>query len=208
MNENRLCRAEFQADMQLGLGWYSGLKDALRTFNIRMPRSPADFDLLSSSRALKDKYILQGMTAEPDSHLQLTYFSLKTEYRCEPYITQSKSTAVRSTIARFRTGCHDWLQVGMGRHRHVDYEERGCPSCPDHVEDEIHAIFHGRSFTLERLIYEDLFDGPECLRSFLVSNPPHRVAKFLEACRAVRLHSHQEHVYTVCSEATDIYESD
>ena len=113
------------------LARFEGLKDALREYGIRMPRSLGDFDLVSSCRALKDKFILQGMTAEPNNHLQYTYFSFKTEYRCEPYITKSKSQAVRSTTAQFRTGCHDWLQVGMGRHRQVDREEQPCPSCPD-----------------------------------------------------------------------------
>ena len=210
MNEHRLCKVAFEADRLRGLGWLAGLKDVLREYDIRMPRSLQEFDLTSSSRALKDKFILQYMTADADSHLQSTYFSLKTEYRCEPYITQCKSHAARSTIARFRTGCHDWLQVGMGRHRQVDHGERRCPSCPDRVEDEMHAIFHCPAFTLQRLIYEDLFEGPESLRSFLASNPPHRVAQFLTACRNARMCSKPSasNDCTVCPELVDSYESD
>ena len=207
MNEHRLCKVAFRADMRLGLGWFAGLRDVLREYDICMPRSLENFDLTSSCRALKDKFILQGMTADQDSHLQCTYFSFKTEYRCEPYITQSKSQTVRSTIARFRTGCHDWLQVGVGRHRHVDHKERRCPSCPDCVEDEMHAIFHCRSFTSQRLDYEDLFKEPDCLRSFLVKNPPHRVAQYLRACRNVRL-SGMSYYCTIACEPTDDYESD
>lgn len=206
MNENRVCKVAFQADMSLGLGWFAGLKDVLREHDIRMPRQLEEFDLTSSSRALKDSFIFQSMTAAPDNHLQSTYFSFKTEYRCEPYITQSKSQANRSTIARFRTGCHDWLQVGMGRHRQVDHEERRCPSCPDCVEDEIHAIFHCRSYTSQRLMYEDLFEGPDFLRPFLVDNPPHRVAQFLKACRNERLAGQQD--CEICPDLADSYESD
>ena len=30
MKDHRLCNVAFQADMRLGLGWFAGLKDALR----------------------------------------------------------------------------------------------------------------------------------------------------------------------------------
>ena len=205
MSEHRLCKVAFQADMRLGLGWFAGLKDVLREYDIRIPRSLGELDLVTSCRTLKDTFILRGMTAEPHNHLQSTYFSFKSEYRCEPYITQSKSQAVRSTIARFRTGCHDWLQVGMGRYRQVDHEERRCPSCPDCVEDEMHAIFHCPSYSLQRLLFEDLFDEPQSLRSFIVENPPHRVAAFLKACRNVRLNGPQD--CAISSEVADDYDS-
>ena len=183
MDDSRLCKVAFQADVQLGLQWFSGFRDELRLHDIRMPRSLADFDLTATSRALKESFILQGMTAEPSSHLQCTYFSLKTEFRWEPYITQSKTRAVRSTLARFRTGRH-WLQVCMGRRRQVDYDQRRCPACTNRVKDEVHAIFHCRTYAQQRLHYEDLFDSAHSLRSFLASNPPHRVAAFLHRVAA------------------------
>ena len=186
LDDSRLCKIAFQADMQLGLRWFAGLKDELRQHDIRMPRSLAEFCLTTTSRALKDSYIRQGMTAEPSSHLQCTYFSLKTEFRWEPYITQAKNRQVRSTLARFRTGWH-WLQVCLGRRCQEDYDQRRCPSCPNSVEDEHHAIFNCRTYTSQRLIYEDLFENASNLRSFLVSNPPHRVAEFLTDCHNVRL---------------------
>ena len=129
--------------------------------------------------------MLQGMTADPGNHLQQTYFSLKTEFRLEPYITQSKNMHVRSSLARFRVGAH-WLQVCMGRHRRVEYERRRCPICTDCVEDEMHAIFDCRSYAFARLIYADLFAHADSLRSFFASNPPHCMAKFLDYCRNVR----------------------
>ncbi len=185
MDESRLCKVAFQADLQLGLQWFSGIRDELRLHYIRMPRSLTDFDLVATCRALKDSYILKGMTAEPNNHLQCTYFSFKTEYRWEPYIAQAKSRAARSTLARFRTG-HHWLQVCMGRRRHVDYGQRRCPTCSSCIEDEDHAIFHCRTYTHQRLIYEDLFENANSLRSFLVNNPPHKIAAFLNECRNAR----------------------
>ena len=186
LDETRLCKVAFLADVQKGLGWFQGLRDELRTHhNIHIPRTPADFDLTGSSHALKDSFVLQGMTADTGNHIQQTYFSLKTEFRLEPYITQSKSMHVRSSLARFRVGAH-WLQVCMGRHRRVEYESRRCPICTHCVEDEMHAIFDCRSYAHERLIHADLFESADSLRSFLASNPPHSVAKFLDDCRNVR----------------------
>ena len=135
MDETRLCKVAFQADMQLGLQWFSGLKDELRQHDIRMPRSLADFNLVATSRALKDSFIPKGMTAEPNNQLQCTYFSMKTEFRWEPYITFAKSKTVRTTLARFRMGRH-WLQACMGRRHQVDYAQRRCPTCTDCIEDE------------------------------------------------------------------------
>ena len=186
MDEGRLCKVAFQADMQTGLQWLSGIRDELRVHNIRMPRSLADFNLVATSRALKDSFILKGMTAEPSSHLQCTYYSLKTEFRWEPYVTQARTRAIRTTLARFRTGRH-WLQVCMGRRRQVDYGQRRCPVCTDCIEDEDHAIFHCRTYTQQRLEFGDLFENAHSLRSFLASNPPHRVAAFLSDCHDVRL---------------------
>ena len=89
----------------------------------------------------------------------------------------------------------------------MGYEERQCPTCPDCVENEMHAIFHCRSYTSQRLTYDDLFEEPECLRSFLGNNSPHRVAQFLEARRNVRLH-HVSHNCTICSELSDSHKSE
>ena len=60
-------------------------------------------------------------------------------------------------------------------------------ACTNRVEDEVHAIFHCRTYAQQRLHYEDLFDSAHSLRSFLASNPPHRVAAFLIDCQNARL---------------------
>ena len=206
MDEGRLCKLAFSADMQNGKGWFYKLKDELREgHGIGISaRALADFDLVTSSRALKDSFILQGMTAEANNHLQSTYFSLKTEFRCEPYIDQSKNKHVRSTLARFRVGCH-WLQVCMGRRCRVEYEQRQCPMCREScVEDELHAIFDCGSYVFQRNSFDDLFENGCSLRSFLASNPPHRVVAFLDGCRATRVDGPNVDIVDV---TTDVYNS-
>jgi hypothetical protein len=197
MSDHRLVKKVFLADQQLGLGWFSGLKDELREFQLRMPRCLTDWDFAASLRELKDKSILAAMSPDPESHLQVTYYSLKTEYRLEPYITQSKSARTRSIIARYRTGSH-WLQVAEGRRLQVPYDQRFCPVCEGCVEDEVHAIFDCKSYVWQRLQFEDLFEQPagaeRSLRAFLASNPPHRVADFLESCHRA---THDDHYANV-----------
>ena len=130
---------------------FSGLKDELWQHDIHMPRSLAGFNLVATSRALKDSFRLKGMTVEPNNQLQCTYFSMKTEFiksvkliRWEPYISLAKSKTVRTKLARFGMGRH-WLQVCIGRRHQVDYAQRRCPTCTDCIEDEDHAIFHCRT---------------------------------------------------------------
>ena len=68
--------------MQMGLIWFVGLKDELRKYvairrrrGVRIPRSLAEFDIAVrlSSRALKDVFILQGMSADSDGSWQYVY---------------------------------------------------------------------------------------------------------------------------------------
>lgn len=56
--------------------------------------------------------------------------------------------------------------------------KRRCPACSSQVEDEVHAVFHCPTYMHPRLQYGDLFDSAHSLRSFLASNPAHRVAAF------------------------------
>ena len=89
MSDDRLCKKVSLADQQLGLSWFAKLKDELRKFDIRIPRSLQECNFASLSRDLKDQFILHSMSPDPVNHLQCTYFSLKTEFRLEPYRTVS-----------------------------------------------------------------------------------------------------------------------
>ncbi len=181
MDEGRLCKAAFLADTEHGLGWLLGLKDMLRSFDVRLPRSLDEFDLKTTGGELKDKAVVHGMTAVRGNHLEEAYFSFKTEFRYEPYISQAKNKHLRKEIALFRTGSH-WLMVRKGRIDNIPYHKRLCPCCRV-VDDEMHAIFHCTLYESERLAFADLFEGDQNLRFFLASNPVHRVALFLIACK-------------------------
>ena len=87
------------------------------------------------------------VTPTLDNNLDRVYYSFKTDFRMEPYLTQLHRGPLRTTLARFRLGQH-WLQTRLGRfgpHR-VPYESRWCQHCASvnqhkAVDSEEHAWF-------------------------------------------------------------------
>ena len=188
MDTGTLCREAFDTDVQKGLGWYHCLSQQLRQqYNIRLPRLTQECKLGRVASLVQDKEIAQIMTAEHGNHLQQAYYSFKTEYRMEPYISQAKNRHARAVVANFRLGSH-WLQVCKGRTFGQPFQDRKCRCCQTDVDTEEHAIFTCRENGHLRRSFADLFQGDKgtTLRSFLVHNPCHRLALFLTACRAVK----------------------
>ena len=83
LDEGRLYRAAFDADVAHGLGWYDGLASKLRAHAVHLPRRGQECDLTKIAAAVQDKIIYKAMTPEPGNHLHQAYFSHKTEFRCE-----------------------------------------------------------------------------------------------------------------------------
>ena len=188
LHSDCMITAALDADVQKGLGWYHGLSQQLRQrYDLRLPRIDRECNFASIANLVQDREIAQIMTAEDGNHLQQTYYSFKTEYRMEPYITQSKNRHMRGVVARFRLGSH-WLQVCKGRNFGQPFQNRTCRCCRRDIETEEHAIFACRENTHLRESFADLFQGEPgtSLRSFLVHNPCHRLALFLTACKAVK----------------------
>ena len=98
----------------------------------------------------------------------------------------------------------------------MGYEERQCPSCPDCVEDEMHASFHCQSYILqsERLMY-DYGRQVTCLKSQYACAPSlsttHRIEllNFSQPATMI-LNGKQSLSYScmICSELGDAHESD
>ena len=185
MDDTRLCKIAFLADRQGGLGWFAGISDQIRPYGVRQPGTRHNYDHAACTKQIRDREILTAMTAKAGNSLELAYFGHKTEFRCEPYISQAKNCHLRRTLTLFRTGTH-WLQVCKGRYLKADFDKRLCRTCRV-IDDEAHAVFSCPDYTSQRAKFADLLAGGPCLRSFLVNNPPHRVALFLTECRAVRL---------------------
>ena len=188
LDENRLCRAAYDADIAQGLGWYDGLTSQRRSHGVHLPRRGQECDLPEIAVAIKDKIILKAMTPEPGNRLQQAYFGFKTEFRFEPYISQAKNKNLCREVAMFRVGAH-WLHVCRGRYMGLEYPHRICPTCTGAVDNQNHAVFHCQEYNAERIKFADLFMG-QCrqnLRAVLVHNPCHQLALFLIACKSARL---------------------
>ena len=185
LDDNRLCKTAFSADVQSAAGWYHGLSRQLRLFGIHLPRDLSEIDCDSIAHEVKDQAILAGMSACDGNHLEMAYFSFKVHFRVEPYISEAKNKHLRKSIAMFRVGSH-WLGVRTGRLQGVPFMHRKCPTC-NCIDDEKHAIFQCPIYRQARAKYPDLFCHAEDLTAFLTRNPCHRVALFLSACREARL---------------------
>ena len=186
LEDTRLCKVAFLADYRNHTAWRKGLEKRCQKLDIAPPTPGQEFDIHAAIDASTTHYTQWIMQPDPDSRKQLTYFSFKTEFRFEPYISEAENVHLRRIVASFRTGCHD-LHVESGRHRKVDYEQRVCPSCKDVVEDEEHAIFVCPEYDQLRRKFADLFVDVTSLRSFLTQKAVHRIALFLTECRAIRM---------------------
>ena len=185
LDDNRLCKTAFLADVQSAAGWYHGLSQQLRFSGIRLPRDLLEIDCDSIAHEIKDQAILHGMSAHDGNHLETAYFSFKVHFRAEPYISEAKNKHLRKIIAMFRLGFH-WLGVRTGRLQGVPFMHRKCHAC-NCIDDETHAIFHCSIYSQARAKFSDLFCDAKDLNAFLTHNPCHRVALFLSACREAKL---------------------
>ena len=186
LDDGRLCKTAFVAECRRGGAWFKGLHARCEKLGICPPTLGVAFEAPAAVQASEDMYIGWMMQADEGSRKQLTYFSFKTEFRAEPYISQAKNVHLRRMIACFRTGSH-WLQVQTGRFSGVEYQQRHCPTCSEVIEDEQHALFVCPDYDHLRSKYADLFSSALDLRSFLTQNAVHRVALFLTECRALRI---------------------
>ena len=183
LDESRLCKVAFVAECRRGGAWITGFQQRCEKMGTCPPTVDEAFDAHAAIAASKDMYIQWMMQPDEGSRRQLTYFSFKTQFRTEPYISEAKNAHLRRVLACFRTGSH-WLQVQTGRFSNIDFQHRHCPTCSDVVEDEHHALFVCPDYDHLRSKCADLFSTTTDLRSFLTQNAVHKFA--LTECRALR----------------------
>ena len=185
LDDSRLCKKAFFADAQDGLGWWKGMAEKLHEHGLEAPRLGEEIDFGVASKQL-ERHSVEKCMAPGGSSLQQTYYQIKTEFKCEPYITQAKNHHLRRQLALFRTGSH-WLKVRHGRFEGLPYDDRVCPSCCTQVDNEWHALFVCPVYDQHREHFADLFQTTHTIKSFLEQNCTHRLALFLTACRGSRL---------------------
>ena len=86
------------------------------------------------------------------------YCKYKEDKQEELYLSLPIPMRLRRDLARFRTTSHN-LEVEMGRHNNVSFEDRLCQLCGRSnifaVEDEFHVVFHCEAYNDIRHVYID-----------------------------------------------------
>ena len=73
----------------------------------------------------------------------------KTEIGYEKYLTEITSVQERIAFSKFRLSNHT-LMIEKGRHLKLERNQRICPFCPEHVEDELHFLINCKNFMTQR----------------------------------------------------------
>ena len=195
LDDKRPCKQAFLLQSRCNLAWIKGVTSRCEDLHIRPPHPVTEsqssaaedaFDAAAAAEANAAALAASIMTPTADSRKQATYFSIKKDNACEPYITQAKNHHLRRIIALFRTGSH-WLRVQSGRFERLEFSQRTCPACQGEVEDEQHAVFACPIYDELRSKYADLFTHASNLQEFLQQSSVHRVGLFLTECRALRM---------------------
>ncbi len=108
-----------------------------------------------------------------------------------PHLSAVAHPALRTSLSRFRTSCHD-LRIERERYlppvARAPRSERTCLQCASlAIEDETHMVFHCPLYDHLRFEYADLFppDLPPTIPCFL-SQDQTRLAEFIHACLVYR----------------------
>ena len=149
------------------------------------------------------------MTDEPNRHLQCTCFSLKTGRRDQ--MGTIHQTGKEQACQGHSCPIQDRMQVCIKRRRRMDYiiyDQRRCPSCPDCIQDETHAIFHCRTCLFQGMCYDTLFHSHHSLRSSLTGNQQHATAAFMTECLYAQLYGQADvDVHSEAASFHDVYDS-
>ena len=187
VDSSQIVHKAFTADHMQELGWGQAVHAHLSPMGFTLPAPGADSNPEAGCTAMAAAAETALMTPTLDNNLDRVYYSFKTDFRMEPYLTQLHRGPLRTTLARFRLGQH-WLQTRLGRFgpHWVPYESRWCRHCASvdqhkAVDSEEHALF-------ECPLYHDLRhqqpwaqQQPCSLQAFMAL-PPLQQASFLQAC--------------------------
>ena len=158
-------------------------------------RDPLNTEFASLKRMVKEKFKekivnewfeqLTGDHGGKPSKLRF-YKVFKKSFTREPYLNILKDYKLRKLVTKFRCSDHI-LEVEIGRHKKVEYEQRICKICNADVETEIHFLQACPIYNHLRVKYLnihtlDSYELLQCTEVEVVYN----VANFLEKAFKVR----------------------
>ena len=158
------CYALNYRQCQLGkTNWASKIRDILNGYgfgwiweNQSVPDSVACVSIFSER--VKDCEFQRWSSQVCNMSKLGLYCKYKEDKQEELYLSLPIPRRLRRDLARFRTASHN-LEVEMGRHNNVSFEDRLCKLCGRSniftVEDEFHVVFHCEAYNDIRHVYID-----------------------------------------------------
>ena len=149
---------------QLGkTNWASKIRDILNSYgfgwiweNQSVPDSVAFVNIFSER--VKDCEFQKWSSEVCNMPKLRLYCKFKEDKQEELYLSLPIPMRLRRDLARFRTTSHN-LEVEMGRHTNISYEDRLCQLCGRSnifaVEDEFHVVFDCEAYNDIRRVYID-----------------------------------------------------
>ena len=109
-----------------------------------------DINRRNIKSSLKAMYVEHWLAKMATESKMRTYRQLKTNFKYEQYLDLVNSQH-RKSLTRFRISAHN-LAIERGRYTRPPtiVEERTCPSCPQHVQDEYHFLMNCQQHTNAR----------------------------------------------------------
>ena len=145
----------------------------------------------------KDIFQQTSLTEIQNTSKLRTYVTLKHNMTFEKYLTSVKNISNRIALTRFRLSNHK-LMIEKGRHENINQNDRICPFCPKHIENELHFLIKCPIYTNLRLtLFREIAkitigfypsDDDNFLFWFLLSNPKiaHITAKYIKLAMDLR----------------------
>jgi hypothetical protein len=162
---NFLLNASYQSAMQGSLPWIDRIKNTLEENDF--------LSLYLDDHSLKPNFVYKKIyeklvdifhresfeTIQSDDSKLRTYSLFKKKKGFEPYLSEIKNLSLRTKTTKLRLSNHK-LMIEVGRHQGINKNNRFCPFCPGHVEDENHFLFICPTYKLQR----DIFFAPMLIR--------------------------------------------
>ena len=110
VDSSQILHKAFTADHMQELGWGQAVHAQLSPMGVILPAPGADFNPEAGCTAMAAAAETALMTPTLDNNLDRVYYSFKTDFKMELYLTQLHRSPLRTTLARFRLEQH-WLQT-------------------------------------------------------------------------------------------------
>ena len=140
---NILTQASYEWALHNGAGWANTVKEYLSQIGLmgvflnNESQKSANFQVFCREKDIFHQTEFHKM--QQDTAKLRTFSKIKTEIGIENYLMNVHNITDRISLSKLRLSNHR-LMIEVGRHKKIQRQNRICPFCPSHIEDEIHFI--------------------------------------------------------------------